>query len=180
MKLLPTSVHEVCWKKNKKTRVYFNNLYFLKTTTDFQQRSYDFLSRTHRSSMVEKKPNKKWFWNYFAEIFLNVDIFEAIDLGGSVLVSFRASWSFFCGGWGGQAGGGPLWNIKHTRHCIRNLQPMKDLMKHKGALTVALNASGGGCTGPGPQKSGASGPANPPLSPNAWLPLFKWHKKIYA
>lgn len=53
------------------------------------------------------KPKKKCMTiNYFADIFLNVDIFDAIDLGGSVF----GGWSFFFGGWGGNAfpGGGML------------------------------------------------------------------------
>lgn len=84
MKWLPMSVHEECWNKNTQGSLL-----------------QPLLSQNHCQFSSQKSKTI----NYFAEIFLN-DIFDAIDLGGSVF----AGWSFFFGGWGGNAfpGGGML------------------------------------------------------------------------
>ncbi len=92
------SVHEVCWKK-KHTSLLQQSL-LSQNHNWFPAEKLGF-SLQKVTQMVENYNKKIRFWNYFAEIFLNVDIFEANDLGGSVLVFFGASWSIFCGGWGG-------------------------------------------------------------------------------
>lgn len=86
MKWFPMSVHEECWNENTHGNLLQQPL--------LSQNHYRFSSKKKKKSMAI---------NYFAEIFLNADIFDAIDLKGSVFVSFDAGWSFFFGGWGGQA-----------------------------------------------------------------------------